>query len=158
MIVLLAFAAMLSAGAEKPSRVDFTPFLHAWEGESKCTIPTSPCHDEHVIYETKLAENKMLISMYKVVKGEKLYMGDLECATRKGDAISCTIPGRRANEWVFTLTGSTLEGTLYVDEERTVYRKIQVAKKQSQSDQRLPRFAASSTTLVRRFARDPADW
>jgi hypothetical protein len=129
MMLLLAFAAMLSVGAEQPARPDFAPFLQSWEGESKCTIPTSPCHDEHVIYKTKLTESKMLISMYKVVNGEKLYMGDLECATRRGDTISCTIPNRNANEWVFTLKGSELEGTLYLDQERTIYRKIRVAKK-----------------------------
>ena len=129
MMLLLAFAVMLSAGAEQPTRPDFAPFLQNWEGESKCTVSTSPCHDENVIYETKLADSKLLISMYKVVKGEKLYMGDLECTTRSRDTISCTIPGRKANEWVFILKDGKLEGTLYVDEERTIYRKIRVTKK-----------------------------
>jgi hypothetical protein len=106
-------------------------FLGAWEGESKCTVPDSPCHDEHVVYDVKPKNQGASIDMYKIIAGEKQFMGTVECNKPENRSISCTIPNRnRKNDWVFTLSDEKeLEGTLYMDEVRTVYRKIHVAKK-----------------------------
>ena len=36
--------------------------LGTWEGESKCTIPDSPCHDEYVIYEIAPDKDKAALA------------------------------------------------------------------------------------------------
>lgn len=106
-------------------------FLGTWEGESTCTVSNSPCHDEHVVYEIKAKGEGFSIDMFKIVNGEKQFMGSLECKRPEGRSISCTIPEpKRKNEWVFTLSDEkALAGTLYLDEVRMVYRKIHVLKK-----------------------------
>lgn len=108
------------------------PFTGTWEGESKCTVPDSPCHDEHVVYEIKPKgdSGESTIDAFKIVKGEKLFMGTIDCAPQKGQTVSCRYNGNsKPNEWVFVQAGNKLDGTLYVDKERTVYRKIHVEKK-----------------------------
>jgi len=45
------FLPVAFAAAQSGSSRDNAEILGAWEGESKCTLPDSPCHDEHVIYE-----------------------------------------------------------------------------------------------------------
>src|SRR4029077_7540173 len=70
----------------------------AWEGESKCMMPSSPCRDEHVVYE--IAEEKtdpapLKVDAYKIVHGERQFMGTLRCnynASAKN--LSCTFRGK----------------------------------------------------------------
>jgi hypothetical protein len=116
--------------SEKPAG-DVSAVVGTWEGESKCMIPDSPCHDEHVIYEIKAGE-KLTIDGYKVVDGEKQFMGTLECGPLKANQLSCTIPNknkRRIDDWEFVINQDVMDGTLYMDKERTVFRKIHVVKK-----------------------------
>ncbi len=50
------------------------------EGESKCTVPSSPCRDEHVVYEIaveKAAASRLKLDGYKIVNGERQFMGTL---------------------------------------------------------------------------------
>ena len=44
-ILLFAFGTALSLHASDKA------VLGSWEGDSKCTMPDSPCHDEHVLYQ-----------------------------------------------------------------------------------------------------------
>ena len=107
-------------------------FIGTWEGESKCTVPDSPCHDEHVVYEIKSKGDagETTIDAFKIVKGEKQFMGTIDCAPRKDQTVSCRFNGNsRPNEWVFIQNGTTVDGTLYLDKERTVFRKIHIIKK-----------------------------
>ena len=46
--------------------------LGSWEGESKCTVPNSPCHDEQVLYQ--IAQDKrdpwqLSVDGYKIIDG-----------------------------------------------------------------------------------------
>ena len=128
MLSLALFAMMLAAPA---GATDVNDVLGSWEGESKCTVPDSPCRDEHVIYEFKRdGDAKLSLDGYKVVNGEKQFMGTLSCKLPANQKLSCSIPGsKRVNDWVFTIDGKRMTGTLYVDKERTVFRRISVAKK-----------------------------
>jgi len=59
-------------------------------------------------------------------------MGDLECGPVKDNQMSCAVlraNKQRIDEWVFTVKGKTMDGTLYMDKERIVYRKVHVEKK-----------------------------
>ncbi|PYT73306.1 MAG: hypothetical protein DMG41_18030 [Acidobacteria bacterium] len=94
-------------------------------------MPDSPCHDEHVIYEIaadKTVPSGLKMDGYKVVNGERVFMGTLRCeyeAPKK--TLRCTSRRKDSGDWEYTLSGDTLEGTLTING-KTRYRKI-VAKK-----------------------------
>lgn len=102
--------------------------LGSWEGDSKCTVPTSPCHDEHVLYQ--IAEDKkdpfqLNLDAYKVVDGAPEFMGTLSCHFEsKTAALSCTSSNRNKDEWEFHIIGDTMSGRLTIDEGKTLYRRI----------------------------------
>jgi hypothetical protein len=127
---MLTFALLAALFAAPPSD-DVHTVLGNWEGESKCTVPDSPCRDEHVVYEFKRdADAKLTVDAYKIVNGEKLFMGTLTCKTPQNHEMSCTFPeGKRLNDWVFKFDDKKMTGTLYMDKDRSVYRRINVAKK-----------------------------
>src|SRR5215510_12613711 len=107
---------------------DKLPVIGTWEGESKCTVPNSPCHDEHVIYTIAAGTNQELsLQADKVVNGERQYMGTLSCrydATAK--RLTCVTEGAKPGDWVFTVSGDTMTGTLTVRNEHQLYRRIRV--------------------------------
>jgi len=120
-------------GQSKPPD-SFSEILGTWEGDSKCMVPDSPCRDEHVIYEITLDKDKSAASPlkmngYKVVNGERQFMGTLHCnydSAKKN--LSCTFRGKTFDDWQYTLSGSTLQGTLTTDAGKTLFRKINVKK------------------------------
>src|SRR6266480_1619199 len=98
------FLPVAFAAAQSSSSRNHSDILGAWEGESKCTVPDSPCHDERV------------------------FMGTLRCeyeAPKK--TLRCTSRRKDSGDWEYTLSGDTLEGSLTING-KTRYRKI-VAKK-----------------------------
>jgi hypothetical protein len=102
--------------------------LGSWEGESKCTVPTSPCHDEHVLYQ--IAQDKkdqwqLNVDGYKVVDGSPEFMGTLTCRYQsKSGALSCTSSSKEKDDWEFHLMGDAMAGRLLVDDGKTLYRRI----------------------------------
>lgn len=65
-----------------------------------CTLPDSPGHDEEVIFEIsadKNVSNGLKMDGYKVVNGERVFMGALRCefeARKK----SCTSRSKEADD------------------------------------------------------------
>ena len=79
-LVFLLLGAMESFAAPPTDRKGV---LGTWEGESKCTVANSPCHDEHVIYRLaadKRDPNQVRLDAYKVVDGQQQFMGTLDCS------------------------------------------------------------------------------
>jgi hypothetical protein len=109
--------------------------LGNWEGESKCTVPSSPCRDEHVVYEIaqeKTATSSLKLDGYKIVKGERQFMGTLRCDYNPSKKnLSCTFR-KDYDDWEYTLSGDTLRGTLTIDGGKTLYRRINVKRERSQ--------------------------
>ena len=102
--------------------------LGSWEGDSKCTVPDSPCHDEHVLYQ--IAEDKkdpfqLNLDGYKIVEGAPEFMGTLACRFEsKTAALSCTSSTKDKDDWEFHLVGDTMAGRLMIDQGKTLYRRI----------------------------------
>jgi hypothetical protein len=109
---------------------DVSP-VGTWEGESLCTVPNSPCHDEHVVYEIKAdpkTRGNVTIDAFKIVNAEKLFMGTLNCTWKDTDSvISCHY--REDDDWSLKVIGNKMEGTLHIKKERQLYRNISVTKK-----------------------------
>jgi hypothetical protein len=125
-VLLLAFS--MHAADKAPRSVAGT-----WEGESKCTVPNSPCHDEHVVYEiSDKPAGKTSIDAYKIVSGEKQFMGTIVCNYDAGQGkLHCPFENARGEKsnWDFSVAGSNMAGTLVLEEGNTLYRKINVHKK-----------------------------
>ncbi len=107
--------------------------IGSWEGESKCTVSDSPCHDEHALYRVTVDKKnpaQLNIDGYKVVEGSPQFMGALTCQYHAETAIlSCTGNTGKQDDWEFHVAGDTMTGTLTVGAEKTLYRRINVRKK-----------------------------
>ena len=121
-ILIFTFLAALSGLASDKA------VLGSWEGDSKCTVPTSPCHDEHVLYQ--IAEDKkdpfqLNMDGYKIVEGVPEFMGTLTCHYEsKTGALSCTSSNKDNDDWEFRLMGDAMAGRLVLDHGKTLYRRI----------------------------------
>lgn len=124
-IALLLLFATAALAADKVSP------LGMWEGESLCTVPDSPCHDEHVVYEIKAdpkTQGNITTDAFKIVNGEKLFMGRLNCTWSETDSVlSCHY--RADDDWSFKVTRNEMKGTLHIKQERQLYRKVSLTKK-----------------------------
>jgi hypothetical protein len=132
-VALLSGVLVFPAGALRTAK-DAKDVLGTWEGESICAIPDSPCKNEHVIYE--IAEGKkageLTIDAYKVVAGEKQFMGTLTCGyDASGKTLKCAFNSGRKNEWEYHVRGTSMDGTLVLDEDRKLYRKVSMKRKSS---------------------------
>ena len=106
--------------------------LGTWEGESKCTVPSSPCRDEHVVYEIaveKTATSSLKLDGYKIVNVERQFMETLRCDYHPSKKnLSCTFRNKDYDDWEYTLSEDTLQGTLTIDGGKTLYRRISVKR------------------------------
>jgi hypothetical protein len=120
-ILVLVGAMVLSLSASDKA------VLGSWEGDSKCMVPDSPCHDEHVLYQ--IAEDKkdpfqLNLDGYKIVEGAPEFMGTLTCHFEsKTGALSCTSSTKDKDDWEFHVMGDAMSGRLMV-EGKTLYRRI----------------------------------
>jgi hypothetical protein len=128
--IFLFCCALAPAQSKPPDRA--AEILGTWEGESKCTVPSSPCRDEHVVYEIaveKTATSSLKLDGYKIVNGERQFMGALRCDYNPSKKnLTCTFRNKDYDDWEFTLSGDTLQGTLTIDGGKTLYRRISVKR------------------------------
>ena len=108
--------------------------LGSWEGDSKCTVADSPCHDEHVLFQIVVDKKdpfQVNIDAYKVVDGAPDFMGTLACAYQsKVGALSCTSGSREKDDWEFHVMGDAMAGRLLMDNGKTLYRRISLHRVQ----------------------------
>jgi hypothetical protein len=102
--------------------------LGSWEGESKCVVANSPCHDEHVLYQIAIDKKdpeQVNVDGYKIVDGNPEFMGTLACQYHsKQGALSCTANTSQHDDWEFHVMGDMMTGRLTLDEGKTLYRRI----------------------------------
>lgn len=99
-----------------------------WEGSSLCTVPSSPCRDEHVVYRIKPEGDspmKFAIDADKIVNGQEDFMGTIHCTyTAEKKELFCDTSG----DWRFAVEGDAMTGTLHL-KDGTLYRNISVHRK-----------------------------
>ena len=132
---LIIVSLLLSAGWARAGTKDvIDAWIGTWEGESKCTVPNSPCHDEHALYKIsadKKDSAKLNVDGYKVVSGEAQFMGPLTCKYHSAHAtLSCAANTARQDDWEFQISGDTMTGTLTMGPEKKLYRRISLRKAQ----------------------------
>jgi len=124
------FIALVICLAASSAAASNKEVLGSWEGESKCMIPNSPCHDEHVLYqitEDKKDPFQLNLDGYKIVDGAPDFMGTLTCHFQsKAGLLSCTFKGKDNDDWEFNVVGDSMTGRLLMDHGKTLYRRISV--------------------------------
>jgi hypothetical protein len=114
------------------TKLSAAKILGTWEGESKCIAADSACHDEHVIYRIatiKHVPDKLALHTYKVLNGQLLFRGTIECVHPDQATLNCTGKPVEKEAWEFKIHGREMTGTLTKGEAMTPYRKINVKKK-----------------------------
>ncbi len=119
---------MLLPSAWPQSAKQLAAILGSWEGDSKCIVPDSPCHDEHVLYQIstdKKDPDQLELDTYKIVDGAPEFIGTLDCKYHaKQSALSCTANTSEHDDWEFHFFGDAMAGKLTIDNGKTVYRRI----------------------------------
>jgi len=130
LVVTLIFA--VGAFGQKAQIPDSV--LGDWYGESKCTVPNSPCHDEVVVYHlsrVKDAPGRVHWSADKIVNGKSENMGELDMdydAAKHEMSATFKAPRTRGdNVWWFKIDGDKMTGTLM--SEGQLYRKVAASRK-----------------------------
>ena len=125
-------ALLVSVAAWSLAASDDSAVVGSWEGESKCTVSDSPCHDEHALYRIapgKKDPSQLDVDAYKIINGTPEFMGTLACQYHTDQSIlSCSGNVRKKDDWEFRISGDTMTGTLTIGDEKTLYRRISLRK------------------------------
>jgi hypothetical protein len=108
--------------------------LGSWEGDAKCAVADSPCHDEHVLYQIAADKKnpfQLNLDMYKMAEGDPEFIATLACSFEpKTGVLSCTSSSRDKDDWEFHLMGDAMAGRMMLDDGKTLYRRIVLHKVQ----------------------------
>jgi len=67
-----------------------------------------------------------------MVNGDRQFMGTLRCDYNPSKRnLSCTFRNKDYDDWEYTLSGDTLQGTLTIDGGKTLYRRISVKRQRT---------------------------
>ena len=129
-LTLLTLAVSLPATWGQSAK-QLATVLGSWEGESKCMVADSPCHDEHVLYQISTDRkdpDHLNLDAYKIVDGAPDFMGTLACQYHaKQGALSCTGNTSRQDDWEFHVFGESMSGSLKIEGGKP-YRRLALHK------------------------------
>ena len=115
----------LSASAQSAKQL--AAVLGSWEGESKCMVADSSCHDEQVLYQIspdRKDPERLNLDAYKIVDGAPDFMGTLACQYHaKQSALSCTGNTSKQDDWELHVFGESMSGSLKIEGGK-IYRRI----------------------------------
>jgi len=130
---LLCIGIILGSACAAQTKPEWKDVIGTWEGDSTCTVPSSPCHDEHALYRIKADRDdpdKLVAEGFKVVDKKAQFMGNLDCKYAPDEKVlTCTGNTPKRDLWTFQVGDGTMEGTLTIGKEKTLYRKISLRKK-----------------------------
>jgi len=130
-VMVLGLCAAAAANAAAPRAA----ILGTWKGTSTCVKSQEfpSCHDEIVVYEVRESGNggdAVTLAAYKIVDGEKQFMGDLEFAwdPKPGAWVSELTTPRVHALWTFVVQGDDITGTLVDLPSKHLIRNVSVKK------------------------------
>jgi hypothetical protein len=131
LLILILSCGLWSSAAWGQSAKQLATVLGSWEGESKCMVADSPCHDEHVLYQISTDRkdpDHLNLDAYKIVDGAPDFMGTLACQYHaKQGALSCTGNTSRQDDWEFHVFGEYMSGSLKIEGGKP-YRRLALHK------------------------------
>jgi hypothetical protein len=107
--------------------------IGVWRGTSLCSVRSSPCNNEIVVYRITRAKTGDTLSLdaRKIVSGREEEMGVLACVAAPVVQLTCTIP---KGVWHFTIRSDSLVGELRLLD-NTKYRDVRTARSPSAEEQ-----------------------
>ena len=118
-LIFIFLAILLAPKSWGQSSKELAKVLGSWEGDSKCSAPNSPCHDEHVLYQISVARkdpDHLSLDGYKIVTGAPEFMGTLVCEYHaKQSSLSCTANTSQQDDWQFHIFGDSMSGRLTIE-------------------------------------------
>ena len=132
----LLFATILTCFLSASCKVqaqDSAAIEGIWKGTSICHQKNSPCHDEVVVYHISkaAAAGVYTILANKIVNGVEEEMGTLDFvydAAKQTLTCHMTDKQQRKSIWLFYINGNKITGTLRLEKDNKLYRKIEVTK------------------------------
>jgi hypothetical protein len=129
LILLLGPCAVASAAPPRAA------ILGTWNGTSTCVKSAEfpSCHDEVVVYEFKESAkggDATTVAAFKIVDGEKQFMGDMEFTWEAGQAawVSELTTPRVHALWTFFVRGDEITGTLVDLPSKHLIRNVAVKR------------------------------
>lgn len=117
--LVIVLALLFVPQAWPQSSKQLAAVLGSWEGESKCTLRDSPCHDEQVLYQISVDKKnpaQLNLDTYKVVEGSPDFTGTLECQYHaKQGSLSCSANTSQQDDWEFHIFGGAMTGRLTIE-------------------------------------------
>jgi hypothetical protein len=116
--------------AQQQIKPEWKDVIATWQGTSTCAVPDSSCADEQALYRVKPDKkdpDKLTTEEFKMINNRPEFVGDLSC-TYAGDEKVLTCYGAKHDVWRFQVSGNTMDGTLTVGKDKTVYRRISLTK------------------------------
>jgi hypothetical protein len=117
--ILILFVSLLVLRSGAQSSKELARVTGSWEGESKCSVPNSPCHDEHVLYQIAVDRkdpDHLSLDGYKIVDGSPEFMGTLVCDYHaKQGSLSCSGNTSQKDDWEFHIFGDSMTGRLTIE-------------------------------------------
>ncbi|HKU28717.1 MAG TPA: hypothetical protein VJQ54_24815 [Candidatus Sulfotelmatobacter sp.] len=130
-LILIYLSLFLTAESWSQSARELAKVIGSWEGDSKCSVPNSPCHDEHVLYQISVDRknpDQLSLDTYKIVEGSPDFMGTLACQYHaKQESLSCTGNTSQQDDWEFHIFGNSMSGRLTIERGK-LYRVIALHK------------------------------
>lgn len=130
-ISTVVISLLLSLPVAAQIKPEWKPVIGTWEGQSVCTVPDSPCHDEDALYRVKPNKDdpdKLSLEAFKIVDKRPQFMGTLSCKyADQQQTLTCY--GSKRDVWSFNVGDGTMDGTLTIGKEKQLYRKITLKKK-----------------------------
>lgn len=124
----ILFVSSLQAQQIKPEWKDV---IGTWQGTSTCAEPSSPCTDEQALYRVKPDKNdpdKLTLEAFKMISNRPEHIGNLSCKYAAEEKV-LTCYGVKRDVWSFNVGDRSMDGTVTVGKEKTLYRKISLTKK-----------------------------
>jgi hypothetical protein len=117
-LLLIVFFCSLPLAGWPQSAKDLAKIIGSWEGDSKCSVANSPCHDEHVLYQISVDRKDpehLNLDSYKIIDAAPEFIGTLTCLYHaKQASLSCTGNTSDQDDWEFHIFGDILSGRLTI--------------------------------------------
>ena len=126
----LAFLAVSALQAQQ-IKPEWKDVIGTWQGTSACAETSSSCTDEQALYRVKPDKSdpdKLTLEAFRMVNNRPEHIGNFSCKyAAEGKVLTCY--GAKRDIWSFNVGDNTMDGTVTVGKQKTLYRKITLAKK-----------------------------
>jgi hypothetical protein len=118
----------------RASEADVQKIVGTWRGTSTCVdLKAAPaCKDEVAVYEIAAVPNtvdRVTVKGFKVVNGERQFMGDLVFTLGSDGVWACDFQSPNAkSRWTLTVDGTKMTGTSTLLPTNTLVRRMQLEK------------------------------